>query len=81
MDTQHLLTLAQIYAAHIGRGLFTVANRVGVHGRFFTRLAEDGECTPRAYRRALQWFDENWPSDLAWPREIPRPKPQKSEAA
>jgi hypothetical protein len=82
MDTQHLLKLAETYAAHIGRGLYTLANKVGVHSRFFTRLAEKGECRPSAYRHALDWFDANWPADLEWPRDIPRPsKAKKKEAA
>lgn len=81
MDTHHLLTLAQTYAAHVERGLHTVAGRVGVHGRFFTRLAEDGECRLSAYKQAYSWFDQNWPADLTWPQDIPRPSPQKPEAA
>ncbi len=82
MDTKHLLILAETYAAHIGRGLFTVANRVGVHSRFFTRMAERGECRLSAYQHAFSWFDANWPSDLEWPREIPCPsKIKKKEAA
>lgn len=81
MDTTHLLTLAQMYAAHIGRGLFTVANRVGVHSRFFTRMVQDGECRVSSYKQVLGWFDENWPADLEWPSSVERPSNKKKEAA
>lgn len=81
MDTNQLLTLAQTYAAHVERSLFTVANRVGVHSRFFTRMETQGECRLGAYQHAMRWFSDHWPADLEWPADIPRPTPSKKEAA
>ena len=28
--------------------------------------------------RALRWFSDNWPTNLAWPPDIPRPTPSES---
>ena len=81
MEQEHLLTLAKTYGAHINRGLFTVAGRVGVHSRFFTRLEAQHGCHIATYARVLAWFSENWPSDLEWPVGIPRPAKSKREAA
>ena len=37
--------------------------------------------TTRRAARAIQWFSDNWPSDLEWPAEIPRPEPQEPKEA
>lgn len=71
MDTKHLTLIAQTYADHIGRGLYTVAGRVGVHGRVFKQLLEGSGCHVSTYQRAMQWFADNWPADLEWPRQVP----------
>jgi len=81
MDTKHLTDLADLYAAHIGRGLFTVAARVGVHNKAFTNLKAGVGCHIDTYRKAMDWFAGNWPADLEWPRHIPRPPKPKKEAA
>lgn len=49
MDTTHLFTLATTYAAHIGRSLFTVANRVGV------QLPQSLKRWERVHNRILDW--------------------------
>lgn len=67
------LVLGSIYAEHIDRSLFTVAKRIGVHSRFFLRLAENLGCSVDTFNQAMGWFDENWPTDLAWPVDVPRP--------
>jgi hypothetical protein len=81
METKHLSDLAQIYATHIGRGLYTVAARVGVHNKVFTKLRDGHGCHIDTYRHVMAWFDTNWPGDLEWPRHIPRPRKSKKEAA
>jgi hypothetical protein len=81
MEPKHLSELAGLYADHIGRGLFTVAARVGVHSRTFTQLRDGKGCHVGTYHQALTWFAANWPTDLEWPRHIPRPPKAKKEAA
>ncbi|MGR3480675.1 hypothetical protein [Salipiger marinus] len=31
--------------------------------------------------RILQWFSDNWPEDLEWPSDIPRPAKSKPQEA
>lgn len=81
MQNTDLSTLADAYAAHIGRGVYTLAGRVGVHSRFFDRLKKGHGCHIDTYRHVMTWFDTNWPGDLEWPRHIPRPRKSKKEAA
>lgn len=38
-------------------------------------------CTVRTFDRVLTWFNQHWPGDLEWPRDIPRPPKSKKEAA
>lgn len=73
------LTLARTYAAHIGRSLFTVAARVGVHPKFFQRLEAGHGCRVDTYAAVLVWFDRNWPDDLDWPAGVDRPSAQPSK--
>jgi hypothetical protein len=70
------LTLARTYAAHIGRSLYTVAARVGVHPKFFQRLEAGHGCRVDTYAAVLGWFDANWPDDLDWPGDVLRPSEQ-----
>ena len=81
METKHLSDLAELYATHIGRSLYTVASRVGVHNKAFTKLRDGLGCHVETYRHAMAWFAVNWPADLEWPHHIPRPSKSKKEAA
>lgn len=81
MDTKHLSDLAELYATHVGRGLHTLASRIGVHNKVFFRLREGHGCHIDTYRLISDWFATNWPADLEWPRHIPRPAKSKKEAA
>lgn len=81
MQYLHLITLAKTLAAHKGRSEMTVAKWCGVHARLFTRLKDGGGCRVDTFNAALCAFSANWPIDLEWPRDIPRPVPQKKEKA
>ncbi|MDE0125348.1 MAG: hypothetical protein OXN97_12310 [Bryobacterales bacterium] len=50
---------------------------------FFSRMRGGGTCTIRTYRRAVQWFSDNWPNGLEWPSDVPHPEPtlQSEKAA
>lgn len=80
MEQKHLSELADLYAAHIGRGLHTIAARVGVHNRFFLRLKDGRGCHIDTFDQVTRWFVANWPADLEWPRDIPRPAKRKEAA-
>lgn len=77
----HLVTLAQIYAGHVGLAVSTVATYAQRDGKFFSRLEAGGDCTSRVSNRVCTWFVDHWPADLTWPSDIPRPPKSKKEAA
>lgn len=81
MDTKMLVNLAEAYAAHRGLKLSTVATYAATDGKFFKGLEDGASCTLRRAATVLQWFSDNWPADLEWPRQIPRPSKSKKEAA
>lgn len=81
MQYEHITQLCDLYGAHINRGVFTVAGRVGVHPKLFQRLKSGHGCNVKTFNHVITWFDTNWPGDLEWPRHIPRPRKSKKEAA
>lgn len=77
-----LLTLADSLAAHLGVTHFAISMRALRKGDFFKKLRQpDAGCHIRTAERLMRWFSDNWPSDLEWPRDIPRPPKAKKEAA
>ena len=81
MDTKTLVDLAEAYAAHTGLKLSTVSTYAATDGKFFGRLKHGAGCTLRKAAALIAWFDANWPEDLQWPTDIPRPPRSKKEAA
>lgn len=73
MQVEHLVHLLDAYAAHTSRKPSTVGVYAVNDGAFFPRLQNGGDCGTRTFHRVLSWFDQNWPEDLEWPREIERP--------
>jgi len=80
MQYQHLTHLANTLATHVGRSEVTVARWCGVHTRLFLRLKSGKGCRVDTYNAALKAFSDNWPSDLEWPADIPRPALKKDVA-
>ncbi|KAF0174084.1 MAG: hypothetical protein FD162_1319 [Rhodobacteraceae bacterium] len=82
METKHpLVTLSEALAAHQGVTHFAISMRAKGKGDFFKRLMRPGaDCRTKTAAEVVDWFSENWPGDLEWPREIPRPR-KKKEAA
>ena len=83
MDQRHaLITLAEALAAHLGVTHFAISMRALGKGDFFKNMIEKGaDCRTQTAARLLAWFDANWPEDLQWPTDIPRPPRSKKEAA
>jgi hypothetical protein len=80
MDTAHLVNLAECYRAHRKLTLITVSSYAARDGKYFDGLKKGRGCTIRRYNALLRWFSDNWPADLAWPADIPRPTPKKEAA-
>src|SRR5437868_194658 len=78
---KHLTDLGTAYASHTHLSHWRVSFLVRGDGQFLRRLGEGKSCTLRTAAAAMKWFSDNWPADLEWPRDIPRPAKTKSEAA
>ena len=70
---KHLLDLAAAYGAHVGLSHWRVSFLVRGNGQFFKGLEDGKTCTMKTASIVVQWFSENWPEDLAWPKDIERP--------
>lgn len=80
LTRDQLLTLADALANHIDRSQATISNRIVGHARLFSRLQDGKGCGLDTAEKAHHWFAENWPVDLTWPDDIPRPKKSKEAA-
>lgn len=73
-----LVRLGLALAADRGRTLSTISTYAAGDGKFLPKLqAGDVGCTPRRADRVIQWFSDNWPEDLEWAGQMPRPKPTR----
>lgn len=80
--SQHLLQLADTFASHANVTHWRVSYRARGDGQFFKRLRDGKGCTVKTAEATFLWFSSNWPIDLEWPDEIPRPKvPNKEEVS
>lgn len=78
---QHLVALARSLAAHEGVTHWAISGRMTRatsptrkgKGDFFLKLMDGGDCRTSTYTRTIRWFAANWPQDLEWPSDIPRP--------
>ncbi|MEM1077420.1 MAG: hypothetical protein AAGI09_02735 [Pseudomonadota bacterium] len=82
MHFKDQIKLADVFLAHLGRGSdATISNKAVGHARHFKRLRHGKGCTLRNALRVVDWFDKNWPEDLAWPEGIDRPSSKSKDAA
>ncbi|MFN4058185.1 MAG: hypothetical protein ACK4HW_08390 [Roseinatronobacter sp.] len=72
-QSRTLITLADMLAAHQGVTHYAISMRALKKGDFFSNLKRGGDCRTGTAARVMNWFHENWPDDLAWPSDIPRP--------
>jgi hypothetical protein len=76
----NILTLLRHLCEHLGKSHWAISMRIFAKGDFFQKLLAGGDCRTSTAERALQWFSDNWPDDLAWPRDIARPAKSKRAA-
>ena len=80
-SVDHIISLAERYGSALSVPASTVSSRVFDDSKKLTAIRDAGaDLTLTRYSGALRWFSENWPADLAWPDDVPRPAPV-SEAA
>ena len=75
IDYDHLICLSAQMADHVDRSEATLSTWCVGHARLFSRLRDGKGCNAHTYRDALEWFSDNWPEDLTWPADVPRPDP------
>jgi hypothetical protein len=81
METLTLVSLAEAYGKHCNLKLSSVSTYATGGGTFFRNLkAGTAGCTLKTAATVLQWFADNWPDDLEWPRDIARPAKTKKAA-
>lgn len=85
-DIGNILFLARALAAHRNWALSTVSLRAAGKGSFLpaidsARGYDSINVGTRRLRKIITWFSENWPEDLEWPADIPRPEPMKAKKA
>lgn len=81
MNTDALVELAEAFAAHRGLTMSTVSTYAANDGKFFGSMKDGGaSCTFRRAAKVLQFFSDNWPSDLEWPKGIERPSTKRRAA-
>lgn len=73
MNTEKLVQLAKAYGKHCDLKLSSVSTYAANDGKYFAGLEKGAGCTLKTADRLLAWFSENWPEDLEWPADIPRP--------
>lgn len=71
---RHLLTCAAALSAHRGQAVVTIARLATGDWRFFDRIESGCSFTARKYDAIMEWFAGNWPVNLTWPEDVPRPE-------
>ena len=68
--TRSLYSLATTLAAHEALGIEALSGRASGKGGVFAKFGRGQDCRTATAERLLAWFDQVWPSDLAWPEDV-----------
>jgi len=55
--------------------------RLSGKGNFLDKLMNGGDTHTKTADRVLRWFSDNWPADLEWPADVPRPQANNEAVA
>lgn len=70
----NLRTVFDLFVSAPGApAMSTIWARAVGDGRFLERIEAGSGLTVRSYDRAVRWFFDHWPADLAWPEHIKVP--------
>lgn len=73
-----LARVAKVFLAATKRAPATIGRKYAADSRFFERVLEQGGgFTARTYDLVICGLSEDWPDDLKWPEEVPRPTPRQ----
>jgi len=74
-DIKALLSVARVYADKKGLKFSTVSSHALNDGKTLGAIESGAvSITVKRLEGALRWFSNNWPSDTAWPQDVPRPE-------
>lgn len=71
--TAQLLNLTDLFAAATKRSRARVSTLIFNDGKRLDRIAAGSDIGTRSYEAVIRWLSTNWPADLEWPAEVPRP--------
>jgi hypothetical protein len=78
--TEHILETARAYCAARGLSISRVSTIVFNDGKKLDLIASGRDLHTAKYEHAMAWFSENWPEDVDWPADVPRPEPARGAA-
>jgi len=83
MSTQitNILRLADEFGKHLNITHWAVSMRLSGKGNFLDKLMNGGDTHTKTADRVLRWFSDNWPADLEWPADVPRPQANNEAVA
>jgi hypothetical protein len=68
--------------AHTGVKESTLSSYAMNDGKRLSAIREKGaDITSRRAERVMNWFSENWPIDLQWPKDVERPTSSNQKGA
>lgn len=67
--------LVERLARATNRSPHTIGRLAAGSGDFYIRLKNGHDLTTRRAASVVQYLSDHWPAGLAWPGDIPRPKP------
>lgn len=76
-----LVMVADAFCAACKLSRSRVSTLIFNDGKALDRLARGGDLYTASYQRAMKWFSEHWPADVAWPSDVPRPVSAPAEEA
>ena len=77
----HIVCLADGFCEVSGISTATLSNRLFKDARKIDALRGGRDLVTARYQTALAYFDMNWPSNVEWPSDIPRPSVAEEEKA
>lgn len=75
---EQLIVVSDAYCTAVGVGRKRVSTIVLNRGARLDEIAGGGDIGTKVFEKAMQWFDENWPSGTPWPAGVDRPLPQQA---
>lgn len=70
-----LILVFEMYCRATEKSESRVSTQVLSGGKRIQQIRDGGDIGTVGFEKAMQWFSNHWPDDLAWPSVIQRPQP------